>query len=152
MTFHKRSRFFLFNLHINSYQLSFWPFKVILLFWNIFILEFPPLFIYRAYYRFKITSLILIGVCTFSPTLFIALSFIIMYSLLPHLFPRNILSFFSLFYPSKHVTSFSVLMNSKSKFILWRSCFPLYIIIYLLFLILVSITHWNITTFSLTFT
>jgi len=31
---------------------------------------------------------------------------------------KNILLFFSLFYPSKHVTSFSVLMNSKPKFIL----------------------------------
>ena len=38
-----------------------------------------------------------------------------MNSLLPHLFPKNILLFFSLFYPSKHVTCFSVLMNSKPK-------------------------------------
>ena len=38
-----------------------------------------------------------------------------MYSSLPHLFLRNILSFFSLFYLSKHVTSFSVLINSKPK-------------------------------------
>ena len=31
---------------------------------------------------------------------------------------KNILLIFSLFYPSKHVTSFSVLINSKPKFIL----------------------------------
>ena len=70
---------------------------------------------YPVYYRFKVTSLIF---NQFSPTLFIEQSFIIMYSLLPHLFPRNILLFFSLCYPSKHITSFSVLMNSKPKFIL----------------------------------
>jgi len=34
-----------------------------------------------------------------------------MYFLLPPLFLRNIWSFFSLFYPSKHVTSFSVLKS-----------------------------------------
>jgi hypothetical protein len=94
----------------------------------------------------------LIGACTFSPTIFIVVSFIIMYFLLPYLFLRNILLFFSLFYPSKHVSSFSVLMNSKSKFILWRSSLPLYIIIYLLFIFLVSITYWDHTTFNLTFT
>jgi len=90
--------------------------------------------------------------------LFIALSFLIIYSLLPHLFLRNILSFSSLFYPLKHVTSFFVVMNSKIKFILWR-LFPLLyitiifiIIIYLLFPILVSITHRDLIVFSLTFT
>jgi hypothetical protein len=51
-------------------------------------------------------SLILIGACTFNPAIFIALSFIIIYYLLPHLFLRNILLFFSLFNPLKHVTSF----------------------------------------------
>jgi hypothetical protein len=89
---------------------------------------------------------------------FVALFFLIVYSLLPHLFLRNILSFLLLFYQLKRVTGFVVVMiNSKLKFILCRSSPPLYItiiviiIIYLFFLISIFISHRDLTIFNLTF-
>ena len=70
-----------------------------------------------------------------------------------HLFPRYIGNFqviFS-FYRFHQISAESplflrnivifLIINYKPKFILWRSSLPLYIIIYLLFLILIFITH-----------
>ena len=141
----------MFNPHINHIN---YPSKPL---GHFIILEyihfnFLPLFIYQAYYHFKVTTLIFNQCLHFQSCLFIALTFLIIYSLLRHLFLRKFYHFPHYFIHQNTLPiSLSLWILNQNSF-LWRSSPPLYIIIYLLFLIVVFITHWDHITFNLMFT
>jgi hypothetical protein len=80
-------------------------------------LNFPHLFIYQIYYYFKTTLPIFNWCLHIYSCLFVVLSFLIIYFLLSH-FLESFSHFSLLFYLLKRVTSFTIIINFKLKFIL----------------------------------